>query len=215
MARIEWNREGERLFETGVDQCVFYPKFQPGVPWNGVVSIQEGFEGGEIEPLHFEGVKRADITTSEDFTATLTAINAPDEFESSDGRLSVIPGFTVTHQPRAPFGLSYRTLIGNDQFGERYAYKLHLVYNATAEPTTQNYTTVTEVGEPSSRSWTLHTVPPISGYFKPTAHVILDSRYADQSALMAVEDTLYGNPASPPRLPGIEEIFSALAPPVT
>lgn len=41
---------------------------------------------------------------------------------------------TIGQQNRKMFGLSYRTLIGNDVVGQNYGYKLHLVYGAQASP---------------------------------------------------------------------------------
>ena len=54
---------------------------------------------------------------------------------------------TVGQQRRSPFGLSYRTIKGNDVDGSDYGYKLHLVYGALAAPTEKAHATVNDTPE--------------------------------------------------------------------
>ena len=221
MSRIEWNKAGERFFEVGVDRGVLYPRLGPGVPWNGLVAVSESTTGGDMESLYFDGVKYLDVAASENFGASLEAFSAPPEFAASDGQKYLSPGLSVTQQPRKPFGLCYRTLLGNDLVGMAYGYKLHLVYNCTASPSDRAIKTLTSGVDPSTRTWKIDTVPPPANTFRPTAHIVVDSTLVDPYLMEGLETILYGRDASPgleafaPYLPTVAEIVSLLNNPIT
>lgn len=211
MSRIEWNKAGERFYETGVDRGVFYPRFDAGVAWNGLVAVNESISGGEMEALYYDGVKIGDLVAAEDFSATIESYSHPVEFSEADGTRQISPGLYVTQQVRKKFGFSYRTMIGNDLVGATYGYKIHLVYNCTASPSARNNTTISESVNPPTRSWTLYTVPAPGGYFKPTAHVVIDSTKVSESKMAAVENMLYGTSNANAFLPSIAQLSAALA----
>lgn len=221
MSRIEWNKAGERFFEAGVDRGVLYPRLGPGVPWNGLVAVNESTSGGEVESLYFDGIKYLDVGASEDFEATLEAFSAPAEFALSDGQKYISPGLSVTQQPRRPFGLCYRTLVGNDLVGLEYGYKLHLVYNCTASPSGRSNKTLSNTVEPGTRSWKIDTVPPPANTFRPTAHLVVDSTLVDPYLMENLETILYGRdstaelPAVAAYLPTVAEIILILSNPIT
>lgn len=213
--RLTWNNPGERFFETGISNGVLYPRVGPGVPWNGLISVNEGTSGGEITPLHIDGVKYMDIVANEDFEASLEAYSAPAEFAACEGIKTIAPGLYATQQPRRTFGLSYKTLIGNDLESTDYGYKLHIVYGCTAAPSDRSYKTLADRADADSRSWTLHTVPQPATTYKPTAHFILDSTKMDPYLLEEIESFLYGRDDRDPRLLDQFEIIDILANPIT
>ena len=221
MSRIEWNKPGERFFEVGVDHGVLYPRSGPGVPWNGLVSVNEEASGGAMESLYFDGVKYLDVASAEDFDASLEAYSAPLEFAVSDGQKYISPGLSVTQQPRTPFGLSYRTLIGNDLEGTGHGYKLHIVYNCMASPSGRMNKTLAGDVAPETRTWKISTVPPPASTFRPTAHLVVDSTLVDPYLMADLESTLYGRdataelPAISAYLPTVAEIVLMLANPIT
>ena len=49
MSRLVWDKTGDRLYETGVKQCVLYPQvagaYPKGVAWNGITSVTESPSG--------------------------------------------------------------------------------------------------------------------------------------------------------------------------
>jgi hypothetical protein len=208
--RIEWNKPGERFYEAGVSNGVFYPKVGPGVPWNGLVSVNENASGGEVESLYFNGVKYLDIIAAEDFSATLEAYAAPREFAACDGTRALSPGLFVTQQPRKTFGLCYRTLIGNDLEGTDFGYKLHIVYGITASPSPRNNQTLAGNSSPNTRTWTLNTVPPKATTFRPTAHIVIDSTLVEAGQMQQLEGILYGHAGADPYLPTVGEIVNTL-----
>jgi hypothetical protein len=210
VSRIDWNKAGERFFETGIDQVVLYPPLGPGVPWNGVTAVNEGNQGGDLEPLYFDGIKYMDFASSSDFQAQLDAFSAPAEFGPCDGQKQLSPGLFVTQQPRKTFGLCYRTLKGNDLIGTEYGYKLHLVWNCTAAPSGKNNSTISSTVTPDTRSWQINTVPPPATNFKPTAHIVLDSNLIEPYAMEQIEALLYGHDGADAYLPTVTEIVAVL-----
>lgn len=217
MARIEWNKSGERYFEAGVDRGVLFPRVGGGVPWNGLVAVNENTSGGEVDSLYFDGQKYLDVIAAEDFSASLEAFGAPDEFNASDGVKVLSPGLYVTQQPRQTFGLCYRTLIGNDLQGPEYGYKLHLVYNCTAAPAPRSHKTMAGATAPGTRTWNIHSVPPPASTFRPTSHIVIDSTKVDPYLMRNLETTLYGRdllgttPERIPMLPTVSQIVLILA----
>lgn len=211
MARIEWNQAGDRFYEAGVDRGVLYPRQVSGVPWNGLVSVSETVSGGEVEAYYFDGIKYLDFIAAEDFQATIEAFSAPEEFAGCDGTKVLSPGLMVTQQPRYPFGLSYRTLLGNDTEGTDYGYRLHLVYNATASPAPRTHRTMSDSPSLNTRSWTINTVPPLASTYRPTAHFVIDSTKVAATKLTTLENLLYGSFSAEPSLPPQATVISILS----
>jgi hypothetical protein len=201
MTALVWSSLNAK-YETGLDRGVLYPTVGPGVVWNGLVSVEETSVGPGGTPHHFDGIKYLHLAGSRAFQASLTAFGAPFEFDPCQGNYHVTPGFIVTRQIKLRFGFSYRVLIGNG-----LGYKLHLVYNATATPTSKPRTTVAADGEPDLRSWTIDAVPVILEGYRPTAHFVLDSTETDPDALEAIEQMLYGTTTTDPELPSIADIY--------
>lgn len=210
MTRVVWGQQGEKLYEDGLDRGILFPKVGTGVPWNGLISVEEAQDGGEVENYYYDGIKYLDFVANEDFTATLTAFAAPFEFGVCDGTKEIAPGLSVTHQPRATFGLSYRTGLGNDVLAEDYGYKLHIVYNCTAAPASRSRRTRGESPEPTELSWTIATVPPVATTFKPTAHFVINSKRTTPAKMAALEDFLYGTSTTAPALPTQAQVFALL-----
>lgn len=206
MTRLGWSLASERVFEAGVDQGVLYLPNVPGVPWNGLVSIAEAPTGADITPLYVDGVKYLDQIGMEEYAATIEAFTYPEEFAQCEGISSVSNGLFVAHQQRKTFGLSYRTLIGNDIDSVDHAYKIHLIYNATASPTERSNTSMTDSIDPFNFSWAIVAKPPVYAGYKPSSHLIIDSSKVPIDLLSSVENILYGEIGSDPRLPSVSEL---------
>lgn len=207
MTKLQWNSVGSRYYEGGIDRGVLYIDDQTGVAWNGLTSVAENPSGGEAQPFYLDGIKYLNTSSPEEFQATLTAFTYPLEFEHCSGTYEPRPGMYLTQQKRKSFNLSYRTRIGNDLDND-YGYKIHLVYNALASPTNRPNSTFDSAIDPMDFSWNLTTRPPsISGY-KPTSHIVIDSRYTDPTILSLVENILYGTDTDSPRMPSFAELIS-------
>ena len=215
MSRIEWDKTGERLFETGLDRGVLYPQsktgeYQAGVPWNGLTAVTQSPSGAEANDLYADNMKYLTFLSAEDFGATVEAYMYPDEFAACDGSAEIAPGARIGQQDRLGFGLSYRTLIGNDVAGSAHGYKIHIIYGCKATPSERNYQTVNDSPDAMTLSWELSTTPVNVTGFKPSAHVEIDSTGCDASKLAALETILYGSENSEPRLPMPDEIADIL-----
>ena len=155
--RLSWDNNGERLFETGVRNAVLYKHdkttYDKGVAWNGITAITESPEGAEATPLYADDIKYLNLFSAEEFGATIEAYTYPTEFEECDGSASVAPGVTIGQQSRKPFGLCYRTVLGNDVDGNDYGYKLHLIYGCQAQPSEKAFATINDSPEAITSSW--------------------------------------------------------------
>lgn len=205
MTRLDWNSVGSRFYEAGVDRGVLYVDGYPGVPWNGLTSVNETPSGGDPKSFYLDGVKYLAITSPEEFEATITAYTYPNEFSRCNGDVQPRSGLFLTHQRRKSFGIAYRTMIGNDQSGS-YGYKLHVVYNALASPTERSNDSIKDTTEPEDFSWKITCKPPAIDGYRPTAHIVVDSRSTDPSVMSALEDILYGTETDQSRLPTLDEI---------
>lgn len=226
--KLEWDKDGERFYETGVKQCVLYLKknvtsdethkpYNNGVAWNGVTSISENPSGAETTKLYADDIAYLSLTSNEEFGATIEAYMSPEEFDTCDGSAELASGVSIGQQERDVFGLCYKTVLGNDEDGNSKGYKLHLVYGAKAAPASKAYTTINDSPEAITLSWEVTTTPVAVPGKKPTAIITIDSTKASASNLQKLEDILYGkDPISggdgvAPRLPLPEEIQSIFA----
>lgn len=208
MTRIAWDAIGEKAYETGTDRGVIYVSGLAGAPWNGLTSVTESPSGGSSTPYYLDGVKILNVPGSEEFNATLDAFTYPYEFTLCEGVGQPYTGLFVTQQKRKSFGLSYRTIVGNDTEGNDNGYKIHLVYNALAEPSQRAHKSLGETTDLTAFSWNVSTKPIIIPGFKRTSHFVIDSRITNETTLSAIEDILYGTDATAPRLPLPDEIFT-------
>lgn len=208
MSRITWGTAGKRFYETGIDRGVVYPNGGSGVAWNGLLSVNESVSGGEAKPFFFDGYKYQNRAGPEDFEATIEAYTYPEEFELCNGTVNLGAGLFLTQQRRLPFGLCYRTKVGNDIVGDSYGYKLHLIYNALAAPTTKNYTSVDDTPEAIAFSWDITTKPVLVSGHKATPHIIIDTSKLTAPLLASLESLIYGTPDANPRLPLPAELIT-------
>lgn len=219
--RMKWDQIGERLYETGLDHGVLFPmnddgKYAAGVPWNGLSAVNETPSGGEPTAVWADNMKYLNLLSAEDFGATVEAFTYPPEFAACDGDVEVAPGVTIGQQDRKMFGMSYRTLIGNDVSKQAYGYKIHLIYGGQVSPSERNHETLNDSPEPSPMSWELSTTPVDVPGFKPTAHMVIDSTKTSKEKMALIEDIIYGkdaadgSEATASRLPMPEEVIELM-----
>ena len=210
MAKIEWDKTGERLYETGVKNGVLYVQeggaYQNGVAWNGLTAVTESPSGAEATPLYADDIKYLNLLSTEEFGATIEAYTYPDEFAACDGSAALADGVMIGQQARKTFGLCYRTTIGNDTEGNDHGYKLHIIYGALAAPSEKAYATINDSPEAITFSWEVTTTPVNVTGAKPTASITIDSTKADPAKLAALEKKLYGDTDTEATLPLPDEI---------
>lgn len=215
MSKIVWDAVGEHTFETGVRNGVLYLKdaqgaYSTGVAWNGLTSVSESPEGAEATDLYADDIKYLTLMSAENFKATIEAYTYPVEFEECDGSATIAKGVVIGQQSRKPFGLCYRTAIGNDTDGNEHGYKLHIVYGCQASPSEKQYSTINDSPEAITFSWEVNTTPVNVTGKKPTATLIIDSTKADKAKLTALEAILYGSEEKESRLPLPDEIATLM-----
>ena len=216
MSKIVWDAIGDHIFETGVRNGVLYLKgaegtYNTGVAWNGLTSVSESPEGAEATDLYADDIKYLSLMSAENFKATIEAYTYPVEFEECDGSATIAKGVVIGQQSRKPFGLCYRTSIGNDTDGNEHGYKLHIVYGCQASPSEKQYSTINDSPDAVTFSWEVSTTPVNVTGKKPAATLIIDSTKADKGKLTALEAILYGSEQDEPRLPLPDEIATLMA----
>lgn len=240
---LTWDQAADRIYETGVRRGVLYNKvlaadsdgvlggYGNGVAWNGLTAVTESPSGAEETPLYADDIKFLSLRSAEEFGATIEAYTYPDEWMVCDGtaELGGLKGVVVGQQSRSQFGLCYRTVVGNNESGEKYGYKIHLIYAATASPSERAYQTINDSPEAITFSWEMTTTPvPVSDItkgsvkteYKSTACLTIDTTKLDSSTkehLAVLESVLYGTykpsesaTAEDARLPLPDEVYAIL-----
>lgn len=194
-----WDQIGEKKFEAGVDRGMLYPidngAYPLGVVWNGFTNVNESPEGGDAQDFYADNIKYGSLRGTENFGGTIECYTYPDEWKACDGRKELIPGVTIAQQNRKAFGLSYRSLLGNDTELLDYGYVIHLIYNASASPSEKSRATINESPEAGTMSYEFKTTPVAVTRIanaKATSHIEIDSTKVTKDQLDAIENILYG-----------------------
>jgi hypothetical protein len=189
--RIAWDALEDRSYSAGISQGVLYPGSDPGVAWNGLVSVA-GSGGSSQNPKYFDGQKYHDRNLASDFSGTISAFTYPDEFEPFIGISGILTG-----QDRHFFGLSYRT---NNE--------IHIVYNILAAPSRQDYSSAGTEISPAVFEWGFVTKPVKIPGGKPSSHIVILVDEAKPGSIADLEAVIYGDDTNDPSLPLAEDILS-------
>ena len=215
MPKLEWDKSGEKLYETGVKNCALYVfrnnAYDKGIAWNGITGITESPSGAEASALYADDIKYLNLISNEDFGATLEAYTYPKEFEECDGTAEISKGVSIGQQNRKTFGLVYKTTLGNDVDGNSHGYKIHVIYGCLAAPSEKAYASINDSPEAITFSWELSTTPVEVNGFKPTSTITIDSTKIDAEKLKKLEDKLYGSETGEATLLLPNEIMALLS----
>lgn len=226
---LEWDKETDKIYESGVNHGVLYVKntgaaaqnaeYGEGVVWNGLTSVSENSEGGEPNDVYADNIKYLSIPSNEDAGLAIEAYTYPDQFAECDGSKEAVTGVLAHQQPRKKFGFVYSTKIGDNDVGLEKGEKIHIYYNCLAAPSERSYQTINDSPEAITFSWDISTTPvsvdPSLG-LKPLAHITIDSTKLTEAKLESLKQLLYGtkgegqNAGTAPRLPSIGEIITLL-----
>lgn len=219
--QIEWDKTGEKFYQTGTDRGVIYPisnsgTYPKGYGWNGLTGVSESPSGAEVTKLWADNINYLNLMSAEEFGFTITAYMYPDEFAECDGSAEIETGVKIGQQDRKRFGFVYRTKIGNDVDGDAKGYKIHCVYGCQAKPSSKDFKTVNDSPEAIELSWECTATPVSVTNFKPTCVVEIDSTKLTAAQLTAIETVLYGTAASgaaavDARLPLPDEIATIIS----
>ena len=214
MAKLIWDDIGEKIYETGVKNGVLYlqnaGKYDKGVAWNGLTAVTESPSGAEPTNLYADDIKYISLYSAEEFGATIEAYTYPEEFAECDGSAAIADGVYIGQQARKPFGLAYKTTVGNDTEGAAHGYKLHLLYGCMASPSEKAFSTINDSPEAITFSWEITTTPVNVAGYKPTACITIDSTKTDKTKLTALEEKLFGTDDAEPMMPLPDEIATMM-----
>jgi hypothetical protein len=192
--RVSWD-SGERIYSQGVYNGVLYPKNSPGVPWSGLISVTDKADPSPTS-RYVDGRRYASHISPSVFAGTISAYTYPDEW---DRHIGLAAG--ISSQPKQSFGLSFRD--NRD---------IHLIYNAVASPSSDQYSTIGGDVSPIAFSWDIATVPVEVYSARPTSHLVISTDYAKPEAIAELEDLIYGSDSDDPSLPNpavVLEIFES------
>lgn len=209
MAKLQWDKVEDRIFEAGIDQGVLYPLDGPGVAWNGLVSISEK-TSREVKSYYLDGMKFLDHYVSGAYSAQLQAFTYPDKLDEILGIVDFVPGVRVHDQRTGMFHLSYRTLIGDPLDGLDLGYKLHLVYNLTANPNDNAFNSLAGQMAANTFSWDISGIQTSMWGIRPANHLSFDSRHMDSALLADLEVQLYGTEETDPTMPDLVQLLTDL-----
>lgn len=221
---LEWDQAGKRLYQTGDKNMVLYvfnstaetieghsTNYYDGVAWNGITAITESPSGAEPTDLWADDTKYATMRSAEQFGGTIEAYTYPDEWEQCDGSVTT-NGVTIGQQGRKAFGLAYITTVGNDTELNDHGEKLHLVYNATANPSERSYATINDSPEAITFSWEFTTTPidvDGTGTYKKTSLLTIDTTRLDTAGKAKYEqfkELVFGRKANATANPEVTAI---------
>lgn len=217
--RLSWDGAGQKIYELGVDRGVLFRPtagvYSLGVAWNGLTNVTESPSGADNNKFYADNIEYGAIRAAEEFGGSIECYTYPDEFKECNGEMTIVAGVTGNLQTRKPFGLSYRTKIGNDTEGIDYGYKIHLVYGATVSPSEKAHQTINDSPEAETMSFDFETTPVNTSFSdRPLSHITIDSTTVDSDKLTTFEDIIYGKDADTtagtdavaPRLPLPDEV---------
>lgn len=199
--RLKWDQTGEKFYETGTDRGVVYLQsgdgtYPSGAAWNGLIGVTYSPSGAEATKLYANNNNYINLYSVEEVGGTITAYTYPDEFAGADGYADLTSGVRVGQQTRKTFGLTWRTLVGNDTEGQDHGYIIHIVYGCVVSPSERAYNSVNDSPEAVELSWEYTTTPVAVSDMKPTSYVEIDSRTVSAEGMKAIEDKLYGTDAA-------------------
>jgi len=207
---LQWDLSVDRIYECGLDRGVVYlEQYTRGVVWNGLVEVNDTSDVGSLE-VFFDGNKIIDYPTNGTPSVQIKAFTYPDEFDFYAGTAEVENGLYLKNQTSLRFGLSYRTLIGDDSVGLDLGYKIHIWYGLVATLDPVSHMTMDDSLEPILFNWKATSSSELLTGYAPIAHVIIDSRYMNPEDLIYLEEIIYGTEETQARLPSLETLVEGI-----
>jgi hypothetical protein len=194
---LKWDATGQKMYSTCTKEGILYvgstsaynpetdkSAYVAGVAWNGLTGVTETPSGAEANDNYADDIKYISIRGAEKFAFTVEAFMAPDEWEVCDGsRWSKVGTKNIAkfgQQERRPFGMAFKTVLGNDTYKNENGFDIHLEFNATASPSERAYKTIGENPELLTFSWECDADPvavgenaKTGGITKPTCNIIV------------------------------------------
>jgi len=220
---LNWDQDGERFYETGVERAVIYPMnsdgtYEDGVAWNGLTSFEESPSGAEANPLYADDMKYLNLMSKEQYAFTIGAYTYPDAFAKCDGSAfldetmagTLGPALKIGQQKRQKFGFCVTTKRGNDIEQSDYGYIIHLIYNCNASPSSRSHATENESPEAIEFSWEVNTSEIRVSGGKSTCNLDIDVTKLTDGQRNLLETTLFGDGTKPGKFLTPDEVVALL-----
>lgn len=206
---LTWNAPNERYNEHGLDRGVLYLPGRDPVPWNGLVSVDEG-QSGTTTMFYRDGVVFLADADASDFVATLNARFFPNEFHECLGMPEAADGLYIDNQKPKRFGLSYRSLIGSGGVDDLFGYQIHLIYNVMASIAPRQRNTLGDEVDTVEFTFNLVCTPVKLPGYRPSAHFVIDTRHMSPGTIQELEDLIYGDGTTPGQLPSPTALYDIM-----
>lgn len=207
MPTLTWGKPNDKVYESGLDRGVLYLEDGRAVPWNGLVSVEES-SNRSSERVYYDGMPIHNVQTIGGYQAQLRAVMYPEAFGEVNGTTRIRRGMVMHDQPISTFGLSYRTMIGDEARGPKSGYNIHVLYNLTAIPADISYETTSDDPSLTEFEWDITGIPEEIPGHRPTSHITFKSTDIHPWLMEEIEEILYGSQSSKPTLPSMRDLVA-------
>lgn len=213
MAMIKWGDPFDKTYQSGIDRGVVYNNDGTlAQPWNGLISVENKPNGGDVESAYLDGIRRLSVPSPTYYSATITAFSVPSIVEQATGVTPVYsPGLYNDNGIQQTFDMTYRSFIGNECNPED-GYKIHFLYGLVITKPTILNKTLSDSSELDGISYDVMSNPAKLGKLRVN-HLYVDTRDIKQKKrIVAIENLIYGTIITPPSMPDPFTLATYLAP---
>lgn len=202
----DWGQKKE--YQAGVSKVAIYIEdssvttaghmpYSAPVAWDGVTAMNLAPSGAEITKIYADNEKYLDLQGAEEFGFTIEAYTYPEEFNACNGEEALGDNIAayVAQQVRKKFCLTFRTELGTDTKAAGASdgdYYLHIIYNATAQPSASDFATISDSPEAATMSWECSCSNAPVENKKGTAHIKVKCTSANKDQVFELLKALYG-----------------------
>ena len=213
--KLTWDNIDERLFRSGIDHGALYilreDGYGPGVPWNGLTSVEDSSSGREVTSLYTNDIRSRLVKTKPERGGSIKCFTYPPEFEACIGGDEINSGLVLYDQEELPFGLVYRSRIGDVAEGLDHGQIIYIYYGLNLTSSSQNFTTLSsEASSPEELSFSFTSIPEPMEEHDPVSLLTFRSDRVFDLQWERLENTLYGTDESPPTLPYPDDLMRIL-----
>lgn len=202
MAMIKWGDPYDKTYQSGIDRGVVYNNDGTlAQPWNGLISVENKPNGGDVESAYLDGIRRLSVPSPTYYSATITAFSVPPIVEQATGVTPLYaPGLYNDNGIQKTFNMTYRSFIGNECNPED-GYKIHFLYGLVITKPTISDKTRSDSSELDGISYDVVSNPTNLNSLRVN-HLYIDTRDVKQKARIAsIEDLIYGTVTTAPSMP--------------
>lgn len=176
---MEWK---DRQYQYGVNQGILFPSNGAGIPWNGLVKVEDKKLNLNVTSIYDDGIKYDMISDPVESGVKIDCYSYPSALDGLTGYDMDPFGILYDEQELGFFSFSYRVETES-------GYKRLVYFNVMAVPSNVSNSTVERNVAPTSYSFDGECVPVQIGD-RRTARLELDSRNVSKELMDAFEYSL-------------------------